>query len=64
MEGAESSVAAIICAMGAIAVEDKEAAAAMGYNGKVHHNIVVTCFFVVAVVLLRWEMKGCAILKF
>eukprot|EP00957_Ditylum_brightwellii_P042005 3180667-Ditylum_brightwellii.AAC.1 len=64
MEGAESSVAAIICTMGAAAVEDKEATAAMGYNSNVRCNIVVTCSFVVVVVLLQWEMKGCMILKF
>eukprot|EP00957_Ditylum_brightwellii_P019708 1486384-Ditylum_brightwellii.AAC.1 len=41
--------------------EDKEAAAttaAKGYNGNVHCNIVVACFFVLVVVLLLWEMKG------
>eukprot|EP00957_Ditylum_brightwellii_P103852 7911082-Ditylum_brightwellii.AAC.1 len=53
MEGAESSVAAVIRAMGASAVEDKKAVAAMGYNSNVHPNIVIACFFAVVVVLLQ-----------
>ena len=49
--------------MVAAAKEDKEAsavAATMEYNGIVRRNIVVAYFFVRVVVLLPWEMNGCA----